>query len=95
MARIVERKLDPVQKIEVIILEDCFGAKMILQHPLLKDGYDAHAEEEESRERSAKKTIDRPDFPSPSEHLPQNRLSEQETDCSQCETKCDKTCVEG
>ena len=44
----MERKLDPVQKIEVIILEDCFGAKMILQHPLLKDGYDAHGEEQEA-----------------------------------------------
>ena len=50
MARIVERKLDPVQKIEVIILEDCFGAKMVLQHPLLKEGYDPEAEEQAALE---------------------------------------------
>ena len=46
MALIVERKLDTAQKVEIVILEDAFGAKMVLQHPLLKEGYDAEAQEQ-------------------------------------------------
>lgn len=38
MAKVTERQLCPLRKIEIVTLEDDFGAKTVLQLPLLSDG---------------------------------------------------------
>jgi hypothetical protein len=36
MARIVERKLDPISKLEIVYFEDKFGAKSQVQHTITR-----------------------------------------------------------
>ena len=45
MAKVISRRFDAVAKLEIVLLEDDFGAQMVLQHPLAQDGYYPAAEE--------------------------------------------------
>jgi hypothetical protein len=43
--KVVSRTPDAVRKVEVVMLQDDFGARMIIEHPILDPNYDADAEE--------------------------------------------------
>jgi hypothetical protein len=50
MAKVTNRKLDPIRKLAIVTIEDEFGAQMIVQHPLTLVGYNAEAEEQKAIE---------------------------------------------